>query len=98
MTVSIHFIPLYHLTLAFFHSYRCKHPSLQLDTMSIVSRTARFLLIGHGLLNIAQGFYSITRPYDWTVLAGSSFVGTPPAAVQSIGIFSLPRLFTQDLL
>ncbi|KAJ4993694.1 hypothetical protein SVAN01_00748 [Stagonosporopsis vannaccii] len=48
------------------------------------SKIARFILIGHGLLNIAQGIYSIIRTQDWVIIAGSGFTGSPPAAVQAI--------------
>lgn len=61
--------------------------------MSRLSQTARFLLILHGFLNIAQGLYSLTQPRAWAALAGPNFTRTPDQAVQAIGAlppFPLP--------
>ncbi|KAF1360952.1 hypothetical protein EJ07DRAFT_45758, partial [Lizonia empirigonia] len=52
--------------------------------MSRLSQTARFLLILHGILNIAQGLYSITQPRAWAALAGPDLTRTPVQAVQAI--------------
>ncbi|KAF2628283.1 hypothetical protein BU25DRAFT_448224 [Macroventuria anomochaeta] len=57
--------------------------------MSRISQIARFLLLIHGLLNIAQGLYCIAQPLAWSELAGSAFRGTPNPAVQSIGLGAL---------
>lgn len=61
-----------------------------------IANIARFLLIIHGLANMAQGFYSITDPYGWRELAPESFKRTPDAAVQAIGI-CLPAFSTLSL-
>lgn len=53
--------------------------------MSYLSHLARYLLIFHGLLNIAQGLYSITNPQGWVNLAGPIFSGSPNHAVYAIG-------------
>lgn len=53
--------------------------------MSRISQIARFLLVIHGLVNMAQGLHSITAPRKWAALAGSDFDGTPNKSVQAIG-------------
>ncbi|KAF3008499.1 hypothetical protein E8E13_005324 [Curvularia kusanoi] len=57
--------------------------------MSRISQAARFLLALYGLINIAQGLYSITNPQGWTHLAGANFAGSPAHAVQAIGLGAL---------
>jgi hypothetical protein len=39
----------------------------------------------HGLMNIAQGVYSIISPQGYAALAGDMFAGAPDKALQSIG-------------
>ncbi|KAJ4307620.1 hypothetical protein N0V94_009673 [Neodidymelliopsis sp. IMI 364377] len=56
---------------------------------SRLSQTARFLLILHGLFNICQGIYSVTKPQAWAARAGNSFKNTPDHAVQAIGLGSI---------
>ncbi|OSS51865.1 hypothetical protein B5807_03466 [Epicoccum nigrum] len=57
--------------------------------MSSLSHLARYLLILHGLLNIAQGLYSITNPQGWMHHAGPMFSGAPDHAVCAIGLGAL---------
>ena len=53
--------------------------------MSPLSRVARLLLILHGLVNVAQGIYSIVSPQWYATLVGDMFDGAPDKALQSIG-------------
>jgi hypothetical protein len=54
--------------------------------MSPIKQLIRLILILHGLLNVAQGFYSISNPTAWAELGGPSFHPSTNKALQSIGI------------
>lgn len=53
--------------------------------MTVVKNVLRCLLFGHGLLNIAQGIYSVFEPAWFVAAAGEGFLDSPNKAVQSIG-------------
>jgi hypothetical protein len=53
--------------------------------MSPLSQLSRVILIAHGLMNIAQGIYSLYSPKEYGTLVGDTFAGTPEKALQSIG-------------
>jgi uncharacterized protein YjeT (DUF2065 family) len=53
--------------------------------MSIPSQVFRIILIAHGLINMAQGIYSLVTPQEYGTMAGDMFAGSPDRALQSIG-------------
>ncbi|KAK4617578.1 hypothetical protein CLAFUW4_12451 [Fulvia fulva] len=57
--------------------------------MSSIQKAARWLLVLHGIGNIAQGTFSILRPDSFASAAGPRFLGSPDQAIQSIGLGSL---------
>jgi hypothetical protein len=57
--------------------------------MSPLSRIAQLLLITHGLLNIAQGIYSLVSLQEYAALGGDIFAGAPDKALKSIGEYSV---------
>lgn len=53
--------------------------------MSLVSRICRVTLIAHGLVNIAQGIFSLVSPKGYSDMTGELFAGSPDMALGSIG-------------
>lgn len=53
--------------------------------MSPLARIAQLLLILHGIMNIAQGFYSLASPQEYAQMAGDMFAGVSDKAIMSIG-------------
>lgn len=53
--------------------------------MSLLPRTCRAVLIVHGLINIAQGIYSLVSPKGYGDMTGDLFTGSPDMALGSIG-------------
>jgi hypothetical protein len=53
--------------------------------MSPLSQLSRVILVAHGVMNIAQGTYSLYSPKEYGALVGDTFAGTPEKALQSIG-------------
>lgn len=56
--------------------------------MSPLSKLSQILLITHGLLNIAQGIYSLISPQSYAALGGDVFAGAPDKALKAIGEFN----------
>ncbi|KAK5165409.1 uncharacterized protein LTR77_008938 [Saxophila tyrrhenica] len=57
--------------------------------MSPFKQILRIILVIHGFLNIAQGFYVVFSPRAWAKQAGPAFVGSSEQALQSIGLGSI---------
>jgi uncharacterized protein YjeT (DUF2065 family) len=53
--------------------------------MAILPIIARFILIAHGLMNIAQGIYSLASPQGYGTMAGEILAGSPDRTLQLIG-------------
>lgn len=63
---------------------RLAHLSLA-NRMSLLSRICRVVLVTHGLINIAQGIYSLVSPKGYGDMTGDLFAGSPDMALGSIG-------------
>jgi hypothetical protein len=53
--------------------------------MPSLSRACHLILILHGLVNIAQGVYSLISPSGYAALTSDMFAGAPEKALKSIG-------------
>lgn len=53
--------------------------------MTYVSRISRVILVAHGLLNMAQGIYSLVSPEGYSAMTGDLFAGASDMALGSIG-------------
>ena len=54
---------------------------------SPIKQVIRWILLFHGLANIAQGVYSVLYPSNFASTAGPGFMSASPMAIQSIGIY-----------
>jgi hypothetical protein len=61
--------------------------------MSTMTCLCHFILILHGLVNIAQGVYSLVSPSGYAALTSDMFAGAPEKALKSIGKPVLPFVF-----